>query len=350
MPAGTGRLAAVPRRRLLAALLLGVLLSACVGGGEDGGPPQSPSASPAPVPTPSVADTWPLTGVASDEPVGGPVLVVKVDNTAAGQPQRGLEAADLVVEEVVEGGLTRLAVMLHSQLPGAGSLVVGPVRSVRSSDVGVVAPTRGVLVASGGAAPPLADLAANGVRTVLEGSPGFVRDSARVAPYNLFVDVVEVAATLPTVTETVPSYVERTSGPVSLPPGRPADTLLLRFSAAHTTELGYDPVAGTWSREGDDFAATAVVALLVPTTDAGYLDPAGNPVPVTQTTGAGSGYVASGGRLVPVEWSKGAVDDPWTLLVDGGPVAVPAGRLYLALLPTSTGSVQPVAPLPDSGP
>jgi hypothetical protein len=39
----------------------------------------------------------------------GPVLAVKIDDTNAAHPQIGLEDADVVYIEQVEGGLTRLA-------------------------------------------------------------------------------------------------------------------------------------------------------------------------------------------------------------------------------------------------
>jgi hypothetical protein len=47
---------------------------------------------------------------------------------------------DLVVEELVEDGVTRLAAFYYSQLPSK----VGPVRSMRASDIGIVSPARAV--------------------------------------------------------------------------------------------------------------------------------------------------------------------------------------------------------------
>ena len=52
---------------------------------------------------------------------------MKIDNTPTGQPQYGVDQADVVYEEVVEGGITRLAAIFNSQAPDK----VGPVRSVR---------------------------------------------------------------------------------------------------------------------------------------------------------------------------------------------------------------------------
>ena len=56
---------------------------------------------------------WPLTGETLDGNLPDhPVYVVKIDNTSASAPQHGLDKADMVVEEMVEGGLTRLAALL----------------------------------------------------------------------------------------------------------------------------------------------------------------------------------------------------------------------------------------------
>jgi hypothetical protein len=54
-----------------------------------------------------------------------------MDNTVSSRPQVGLSKADMVVEELVEGGLTRLAVFYYSHLAG----IVGPIRSMRASAV-----------------------------------------------------------------------------------------------------------------------------------------------------------------------------------------------------------------------
>ena len=78
-----------------------------------------------------------------------PVVVVKIDDTASGRPQIGLESADLVYVEQVEAGLTRLAAVFASRHPA----VVGPVRSVRNSDPELLATYgRPALAYSGGAA------------------------------------------------------------------------------------------------------------------------------------------------------------------------------------------------------
>src|SRR5204863_325092 len=75
-----------------------------------------------------------------------PAVVVKIDNNAAARPQAGLDAADVVYEEVTEG-ITRFVVVFQS----TDADPIGPVRSVRPADPLIVAPLGGLLVFSGGA-------------------------------------------------------------------------------------------------------------------------------------------------------------------------------------------------------
>ena len=76
----------------------------------------------------------PLTGAAARRtarsPPDRPALVVKIDNNPGARPQSGLNAADIVFEEIVEVG-TRFAAVFHS----GSANPVGPIRSGRTQDV-----------------------------------------------------------------------------------------------------------------------------------------------------------------------------------------------------------------------
>ncbi len=321
----------VSMRRLIVAAVAVVVLGGCTAF-EEG---SSERADPGP--------PWPLTGLEAGDAsadVSGPVVVVKVDNVDAAFPQAGLDIADIVVEEPVEGGVTRLAVLVHSDPIG----VIGPVRSVRSSDVGIVAPADGVLVASGGAPEAVADVTAAGIETRFDGTPGFSRDPSRPAPHNLFVDLDEA---YPAVDAPGPEQPYFDFGDLDVDESvtQPAGDLVLTFSPAQTTRLVTD--GARWTRdlpEPDGFAADTVVALLVEQDTAGYLDPSGAPVPINVTEGSGTGWLAHDGAVVEIDWSKESADQPWTFSVEGEDVSVPPGRTYLALLPVTTGSLEAVEP------
>ena len=123
--------------------------------------------------------TWPLTGldVEGDDSAAQahPVMVAKIDNTESSAPQVGLGSADLVVEELVEGGSTRLAAFFYSEIPDE----VGPIRSMRASDIGIVSPVDASVVTSGAAPVTIKRITDAGIKFYGEGSKGMSRASDR---------------------------------------------------------------------------------------------------------------------------------------------------------------------------
>jgi hypothetical protein len=115
-------------------------------------------------------------------------LTIKIDNTPQAQPQAGVQDADVVYEEVVEGGITRLAAIFNSQLP----TVVGPVRSVRRTDREIVFPVGGIFAFSGGAQYAVKSIETAPVKLYDESNsgPAMFRVSTRYAPHNLFANAV----------------------------------------------------------------------------------------------------------------------------------------------------------------
>ncbi|HTT59711.1 MAG TPA: DUF3048 domain-containing protein [Acidimicrobiales bacterium] len=110
-------------------------------------------------------------------------LTVKIDNTPQAQPQYGVQDADVVYEEIVEGGITRLAAIFNSHVPS----VVGPVRSVRRTDREIVFPIGGVFAFSGGAEYAVRSIQTAPVKLYDESNAGsaMYRDPDRPAPHNL---------------------------------------------------------------------------------------------------------------------------------------------------------------------
>jgi hypothetical protein len=284
---------------------------------------------------------WPLTGL----PVKGerskkPVMVVKIDNTYASQPQVGLGKADLITEELVEGGATRLAVFYNSQVPKT----VGPVRSFRASDIGIVQPAHAVIVASGGAGPTVARMRDAKVATFTEGAAGFYRDSSRSAPYNLFMNLPKLASTLKPADP--PSDYLPWGKESDFPKGQKARTISAQFSGGHTTNWTYSRRSGggytntnSYADPADQFTPDTVVVLRVAVGDAGYLDPAGNHVPETKFTGKGEAMVFHDGRMVRGTWSKKSYDDTIDLSTRSGELTVPAGHVWIELVPAQGGNI-----------
>ena len=332
------------RRALpLAALVSASLLLAGCGGGDDASPSSQGSPSAQKVAGGSTLDsTWPLTGL----PVSGdqsasqahPVLVAKMDNTEASSPQIGLSKADMVVEELVEGGLTRLAAFYYSQVPGT----VGPVRSMRASDIGIVSPVKADVVTSGAAPRTIALIKNAGITFFGEGSKGFARNNSRQAPYNLFANLTEVASAIKQSEQRPADYLPWGSEK-DMPKGVPAHTIAAQFSGGHTTNWVYRGGGyvneNTFAADGDEFPADTVLVLRVQEGDAGYLDPAGNHVPEAKLTGKGAAMLFHDGRMVRGTWSKDQLDSPIDLSTKGGKLTVPAGHTWIELVPANGGNV-----------
>jgi len=324
-------------------LIAASLVLAGCGGGDDGASTGDSSPASQKVAGGSTLDsTWPLTGlpVSGDQSAsqGHPVLVAKMDNTEASSPQIGLSKADMVVEELVEGGLTRLAAFYYSTIPGT----VGPVRSMRASDIGIVSPVKADVVTSGAASRTIARINGAGIKYFTEGSKGFARDNSRSAPYNLFANLTDVASTIKQADARPADYLPWGSEK-DMPKGQPAKSIAATFSGGHTTNWTYSGKGyvnqNTFAADGDEFPADTVLVLRVQVGDAGYLDPAGNPVPETKFTGQGPAMLFHDGRLVKGMWKKSTLGSPLSLSTKAGKLTVPAGHTWIELVPANGGNV-----------
>ena len=322
--AGSTRLLA-----LLLALALSLTLAACGGKHSTKKPDSQPVAGGT-----KLAALWPLTG----EPVTGatpahPVLVTKIDNTANSQPQLGLNRADLITEELVEGGMTRLAVFFYQHLPS----VAGPVRSMRASDIGIVKPAHAVIIASGAAPPTLGRLKAAKVTFFTEGGPGYFRDGGRRAPYNLMVNVPKLAKTVKNKAVVPASYLPW-GKEKDFAGGHAARTVRAVFSPSHTTSWRFQGGKyhndNSFAAKNSQFVPDSLLVVRVRQSDAGYLDPAGNHVPETIYSGTGQILLFHKGQVVRGTWSKKSKQTPVSLRTAAGPLKVPAGHVWVELVPT----------------
>ena len=346
------------RRITVVALSLALLVAGCSSGSTQSEKSQSPTPTPTPTPV------WPLTGLPSmAASKTKPVLVIKVENDPGVRPQSGLDKADVIFEELVEGGITRFATIFQSTYPKE----VGPVRSVRHVDASIAAPVADYFIFSGGARPTLRYLRANlpkEVKILTEGAPGMYRSKKHYAPHNLYLNpqvLVAKSKHSNNATEGIfyrPSESELSSAtptPSTSSSTQPLVAKLIavsaanaRFSNGEASRWVWNSARKEWLRfegqrkhtntSGVQLGVPVLVALNVKTVDAGYRDPAGNYVPRTVFTGTGTGYVLQNGRALAVKWSKSDLDTQVKLTdVTGKPVALKAGRIWVDLIP-HTGS------------
>ena len=345
------------RRLLLGTVVLTLGLAAC----SQAAPPApvvpsptptsaSPTATPTPTPTPTptLVVVNPLTGL---PPAGGvvsnrPALMVKIDDVGGALPQTGLPKADIVVEQPMEGGLTRFMAIFQSQEPG----IVGPIRSARPVDAQItrmLGPT--ILLFSGASpyeiAPVKADSHALLIADDWSTAPGtFERHSDKSGEHNLYGDTAKAwKFGLAHGAKTGPPNAPLTFTPAVAPGATPVKEVSLDFGDTRV-RWDWDSKAGVWlrsqnGREHDDaekgqLNADTVLVISVPVRyDSSIHDVLGTPTPLPTTTGAGTAWLYRDGTGTKVTWSRPAVDDPFVLTdASGAKVGVKPGRTWIELL------------------
>jgi Protein of unknown function (DUF3048) N-terminal domain/Protein of unknown function (DUF3048) C-terminal domain len=313
--------------------------------------PTGATTPPAPSTTRPSPPLAPLTGLLQPRAsqLHAPAVVVKVDNIDAARPQTGVNQADVVYEELVEGGLTRLAAVFQSQYPAA----VGPVRSGRLTDAGIADDlNHPVFAYSGTNAGFLPVLRAQPVTDVDDGNRPdlFWRSNLAAAPDNLYASVVSLAAASTTDAPPGPLLAYLAAGASFGGPGAaPVGRISINFAATLVT-WDWSDSQQAWvrsqngsadvDRSGVQLSAANVIVQFVPYVTSGMatgegLPPA--PIPTGQLVGRGAAWYLSAGRMVQGTWYRASLTGP-TRFADasGAPVRFTPGRTWVELVPVGT--------------
>jgi hypothetical protein len=294
--------------------------------------------------------TWPLRGTATPDGTAGlrrPV-VVKIANDRAARPQAGLAAADLVLEIPVEGGITRYALVFHSEGPD----LVGPVRSARSTDVDEASRLRAILVHVGASTTVAQQVAAaargGGFVQVDEFEhPGaFERISERAAPYNAYTSAEaarDAAGDRGSERVTVPAL-EFGEAPAE---GADGASLTIPYGDPPDVSYEYDPGIGAYHRRqggqptidddgGDEVLPENVVVIRTAVTEVpGTADAAGAPSLEYRGTGSGPVVVLRDGRRFEGTWTRGGSDMYRFADASGAPIRLKPGLTWIHIVPES---------------
>lgn len=349
------------RRRHLKAVALVTVLAASLALASCSGDPAEPgstvtatadaSANKSAAPAPVVPTAWPLTGIASDDIAIRPAIAVKIENSREARPQTGLEAADVVWEEMVEGGITRYIAVYHSQLPET----IGPIRSVRPMDANLIAPLRGLMVFSGGQAPFVNAVGDVGLQVVShdQGAAGFYRAKDRKAPHNVYGTPATFLSLAGENNKATPAvqfvFARDAASATAAVSGTPVAAVNVVMSSYAKPNWAWDAATGKFLRSemdkpavnaaGTQLSATNVVVLTMGIFNTPYVDPAGTPVPETEVIGSGAALVVTGGKQVTGTWSKADAASPMLLTAaDGTTITLAPGNTWVELVPNTTGS------------
>jgi len=324
-----------PVAAVIGVLALAVVAAACGSGSAAQTTSTTRSTAPPTTTTTVFVPTAPLTGL--PDPSGASqtraALSVKIENTPEARPQSGLDVADVVYEEVVEGGITRFWAIFNSAAPA----VVGPIRSVRLMDPNIVTPIGGVVAYSGGTPDNVALIRATPTVTVDENNAGdaFFRESTRFAPHNLYGDTAKLWARGGEPVPSHPLFTYLAKGETFQGDG--IDQFRVGFNPGYDPTYTWDPASRTWKRTyGDapftDISGNQVAPKNVIVQFVHY--PAGAE---GELIGEGDAWVFSDNKLQRVRWVKPNAETPTQFLnAFGVPIALTPGRTWVELLPTGS--------------
>ena len=274
-----------------------------------------------------------------------PALAVKVENVPAARPQTGLSWADIVYEEPVEAGITRFIAVYQCQ----DASRIEPVRSGRLTDPDILRQFGHPLFAYAGAVPQVYQKAkAAHLIDVNFNKPGamdhvYFRDSARLAPHNLYTSTRGLYAFAHANDGTPQPVFGYTAHP---PHGKKISGIHLPFSQYSDVYWRWDGGRKAWLRfhgsvphllsDGTQVSATNVVVQVVKVYLTNIHDVNGVASPEVVATGTGNCYVLRNGRVIQGTWRRNTLDNV-TRFYDstGHQIPLAQGRTWVELLPNT---------------
>ncbi|MFJ8826760.1 DUF3048 domain-containing protein [Streptomyces sp. NPDC102467] len=276
------------------------------------------------------------TGGADSAPARGTgLLAVKIDNVGAARPQTGVQDADIVYAEQVEGGLSRLMAVFGSRLPD----VVGPVRSARETDLELLAQFEQPTLAYSGAQA--------GVQTLIDAAPlraipqgkdhgAYFRSNEKPAPHNLFLRPAKLGRTAPGASAgAAAGFRFAARVPAG---GRPETERTVRFPSARFT-FNWSAPKRRWlvsmdgsaavTADGTRLAAATVVVQYVDVQQSRFHDKLGNMTPLSRTVGSGQAVVLRDGRAYDATWQRPGAGNSTAFTVDGRPLPFAPGQVWV---------------------
>lgn len=307
-------------------------------------------------PTPKVITYNSISGRVGTD---GPVLVVKVDDTTQAHPQIGLEKADLVYIEEVEGGLTRLAAVFSSEIPTQ----VGPVRSARISDIDLLSQYGHVAFAYSGAQtkmlPVIASANLENLGAQRESPTLYTRDENRFAPVNMVLRADLLMSKVVDRNISISKNMGWTFGPapaggqaiLSVKMKWPGNTYSAFWSASESRWLLVHANSPDLAADGSQLGPTTLVVQMVSITPSAYHDKFGGVTPFSATIGSGTGYVLRNGLVFEARWNRpdAASGTSWAL-PDGTPIPFAGGQVWVALTDSPPVFTLPASPSASASP
>ncbi len=313
------------------------------------------------VTTTAAVPVCPLTGAPSPKgkvPLRG-AIAFKIDNYPDARPQTGMDKADIIFEEPVEGIITRYVAVYQCQ----GAAMVGPLRSARQIDIGILGQLGNPPLAHFGGIPPvIANIQASGIDDIELGnsSTDFWRTTTRHAPYNAYSSTAIVTALTPkNTTPPQPIYTYSATAPKN---GLNVASANVDFGPYSNVTWRWNKATATWLRyynatqpdmetNGVQNQATNVIVQTVNVTYGPWVENGLGALEVQAKlyNTSGPAAVFRDGKEYVGTWSRGAISSPTIYRTTSGQIIPMApGRTWVELLP-STSSLSVTAASSSAG-
>jgi hypothetical protein len=292
-----------------------------------------------------------LTGLEpkDEELIDRPAVAVKIENNSAAYPLSGLDKADVVYEEVVEGGLTRFMAIYHC----GDTDLAGPVRSARIVDPAIMSPYTHILGDAGGNEAVKAALDDADIVSIDETTAGEAMHRVERPGYSsehtLYGDTSKLRKLGSKKFEDAPSddifeYGDLQDG------AKKVSSVTLNM---WTTVVRFEWRGGQWMRIDheaplvmEDGTEIGVDNVLIEqhtvNLSTSLTDIAGNPsTEIADVTGSGKAYLFRDGRELVGKWIRESADDPVVFETKGGDrMVLHEGTTWIELLPDAKGEVK----------
>lgn len=273
-------------------------------------------------------------------------VAVMLDNHSGARPQAGLKDAELVIEALAEGNITRYMAFFFEGMPQS----VGPIRSARPYFIDRAMELGAVYVHVGGSPKALSDikqLKVNDLDGLSSSNKVFFRKSHKKMPHNLYSSLEilrnetekRAFAQEPTVTKQVYALED------TIPAGESAQYVSLPYrknDGGYVVSYSYDTDAKTYQRfvnqkahadeiDQTPLSAKNILIQYVPTKvvdDVGRLD--------LDLVGSGSGWWLTNGVKVEIKWEKTSrKGETKYMQMDGQELLLNPGNIWIQIVPKS---------------
>ncbi|WEG12387.1 DUF3048 domain-containing protein [Pullulanibacillus sp. KACC 23026] len=287
---------------------------------------------------------YPLTGLPAKGPINNRVIGVMINNYYLARPQSGLQQADIVIEALAEGRITRFLALFQSQRPP----IIGPVRSARPYYIQLNQGFGGIYVAFGWS-PQAKSILQNGDIDYIQGlyhdGTWFKRVTFREAPHNAYTSSADLEkgakASGFSLTQSVKPLPFLSTEEQSKLKGETVNKVTITYSSDNVVSYAYNPkdelfyrqINGKQAEDRESLTPLSAANVFIVSAKHTFIDK--YPRRAIDLTSGGPAYLLQKGKLQRVEWKN--VGGRLLPYKNGHPLGFVPGQTWINIVESSPG-------------